>query len=218
MNNNNIFLYGIDLWNNAAKNEALANYYWAPLMFDESGGIKPLNCGESAGFIKKRKPLSAAGTDVNTGIEGFNIKNDITKDRQYAQSFKVKKSGTLYKIAITLFKNHYPDSGLIVELYKAGPGDLPEKRVIFSTNISPAIIGWAAKNVLINPSLYVKKGEKYTIVLRTNATTGSYGFAHTEAAVYTKGKVSVKEGEHGVFNILPSGSLKFQTFVRRAPY
>jgi hypothetical protein len=41
------YLYGSDLWNNAAKNEALANYYWQPLSFAADGSIDPLTCQNS---------------------------------------------------------------------------------------------------------------------------------------------------------------------------
>ena len=42
-----IFLYGSDLWNNGAKNEALANYYWAPLIFAPDGSINPIVCQDT---------------------------------------------------------------------------------------------------------------------------------------------------------------------------
>ena len=43
-----VHLYGSDLWNDAAKNEALAGYYWAPLRFSADGAIQPLDCADTA--------------------------------------------------------------------------------------------------------------------------------------------------------------------------
>jgi beta-xylosidase len=46
LNSGNVYLFGSDLWNNAAKNEALANYYWAPLTFNADGSIIPMTCDQ----------------------------------------------------------------------------------------------------------------------------------------------------------------------------
>ncbi len=46
-----IFLFGSDLWNNAARNEALANYYWAPLSFASDGSINPITCRDTVSVL-----------------------------------------------------------------------------------------------------------------------------------------------------------------------
>ncbi len=213
INTETIYLYGSDLWNNAAKNEALANYYWAPLSFTETGAIKPLACAENYKFIKAGKPGAKPLPDAGTGIDSFSIKGDITGARQYAQSFMVKRSGQLSKIAVTLFKNKYPDAGLVIELYKAGPNDLPEGTPVFQENLSQEKLGWSPRNVNVSPGLRVKKGEKYVIVLRTTATTGNYGYVLREADIKSEGKMATRTSDQEAFTLLPGVTIKFQTFV-----
>jgi len=47
---NTVFLYGSDLWDHGAKNEAHANYYWAPLSFASDGAIHPIQCQARVSF------------------------------------------------------------------------------------------------------------------------------------------------------------------------
>lgn len=54
INADTVYLYGSDLWNNAAKNEALANFYWAPLTFAEDGSINPMDCIKSFALNKRK--------------------------------------------------------------------------------------------------------------------------------------------------------------------
>lgn len=203
VNAETVYIYGSDLWNNAAKNEALANYYWAPLTFTETGAIKPLSCTDNYKFIKAK----SGGTAVN----GFSVKNDITNVRQYAQSFTVKQSGQLDRVVVTLFRNKYPDADLIIELYKATPNDLPDGASLFQASLNPEQLGWSPKNVTVAPRLRVKKGDKYAIVLRTRATTGNYGCVFGEAGL--AGKTGVRSSDQDVFTELPGGGIRFQTVV-----
>ena len=195
VNAKEIYLYGSDLWNNAAKNEALANYYWAPLTFTETGAINPLSCAE------------------NYTSNGFSVKNDLTGTRQYAQSFTAKQAGQLGRITVTLFKNKYPDADLIFELYKAASNGLPDGTPVFQAKLKPEQLGWSPRNVTVTPNLRIKKGDRYAFVLRTTAATGNYGFVFGEAATGPAGKAAIRANDQDAFTELPGGQIRFQIAI-----
>ncbi|ANH80017.1 hypothetical protein A8C56_02610 [Niabella ginsenosidivorans] len=213
INSEAVYLYGSDLWNNAAKNEALANYFWAPLSFTPSGGIAPLDCMERQQFIKTKKPVQAKAA-ISTGADGFSSSDDITGEQQYAQSFMVKRSGILDKITVTLFKNNYPDADLVTEIYKADSGNLPQGTAVYTKSIPSAVIGWAPKNITVSPGIAVKEKQAYVIVLRTSATKGSFGFACNNQDIYAGGKVAVRKNNEEEFQVIPGLCLKFEVFIR----
>lgn len=202
VNAETVYVYGSDLWNNAAKNEALANFYWAPLTFTETGAIKPLSCADNYKFVRS-----------SAVFNGFSVRNDITNTRQYAQSFTIKKAGQLNKITITLFKNKYPEADLVVELYKTNSNDQPDGAPLFQVSLNHEQLGWSPKNVTVTPNLRVKKGDKYAFVLRTAATTGNYGCVFGEAGAGSGGKTAVRANDQDVFTELPGGGIRFQASV-----
>lgn len=202
-----IYLYGSDLWNNAAKNEALANYYWAPLEFTETGAIKPLACAGT--YSVKKGPQ--AGASSQTAADGFRVRDDIKNDRQYAQSFTVKQSGKLGRLSITLFKNKYPGADLVVELYHADWNGLPTGAAVFRVDLHPEQLGWSPRNVVINPGLRVRKGKMYSIVLRTNSTTGNYGCVARETE--TGAGLALRSSDQQPFTLLPHSAIKFEAIV-----
>lgn len=210
VDNETIYLYGSDLWNNAAKNEALANYYWAPLEFTESGAIKPLACADT--YRVNRNVQSGASSQNATGADGFSVSDDINGDRQYAQSFTVKRSGKLSGISITLFRNKYPDADLMVEVYKADRNGLPTGAAVFRVDLHPKQLGWSPRNVLVHPGIQVRKGKMYSLVLRTNSTVGNYGCVTKETKT-TGERLAVRGNDQQPFALLPRGALKFETII-----
>lgn len=212
VNAETVYLYGSDLWNNAAKNEALANYYWAPLSFDASGNIEPLKCMDSYHFYTGKKP--AMGTSDGWQIKrNFNNITYLTKDTQYAQSFIIPKTGKLDSIAIALFQLGNPNNGLTIELYKTSSKGLPLHAPLYTTILSPASVGWSLKSSIFFPGLPVRKGEAYTMLLHTNATAGRYGLAYGDSVLHAESKaVLLNQGQSSSGKAL-AGSLKFQVFV-----
>jgi hypothetical protein len=154
-----IFLFGSDLWNNAAKNEALANYYWAPLTFDANGAINPLLC---------------------TAAKGYRSHCDISKNRQRSQSFTASRSGTLSSISVTTFKTGYPDAGVQVALYKANKLGQPVGTALSIDSIPEGTVGWSPKKLSISIEYAVKKGVVYCVVIKSAAGTGCYGIVYED--------------------------------------
>lgn len=215
VNAETVYLYGSDLWNNAAKNEALANYYWAPLTFAEDGAINPLKCFEEYKIPKAGMAATKPkDLDSSSSMEDFSIKCDIGKQTQRAQSFIAKRSGKLTRVTITTFKNDYPDAGLTVEIYRANNLAQPTGKAL-STQLIPAdSLGWSAKNLTIKPNLKVTKGGRYAIVLRSAATKGCYGFAFSDYAPYTGGGAAVSTNNGKTFIAEANRSLKFKIFIK----
>ncbi|MEJ7644576.1 MAG: family 43 glycosylhydrolase [Chryseolinea sp.] len=162
-----VLLYGSDLWNNAAKNEALANFYWAPLAFEEDGSIKPMDCLPSF-----QRPGAKAHSSSDN-VEGYRALCDITSKQNYQSSFAPDRSGKLVNVDIVTLKSGNPDADLIVDFYEVGSRD----KVLTTVMVPRNSIGWSAKSITIRPNIAVSKRKKYVIVLRTDSNTGCYGYA-----------------------------------------
>jgi hypothetical protein len=162
-----VLLYGSDLWNNAAKNEALANFYWTPLAFEADGSIKPLDC--AATFQLGNKKASTRGDHANP----HKAVCEITNKNPVQLSFKAPRSGTLESFEIVTLKSGYPDANLLLEFYEANQSDKP----LATLELASDMIGWSAKNITVYPNIAVGKGKEYLVVLRTESTAGCFGYA-----------------------------------------
>ncbi|GAA3982650.1 family 43 glycosylhydrolase [Mucilaginibacter dorajii] len=175
-----VFLFGSDLWNNAAKNEALANYYWAPLTFAADGAIIPMTCDQAF----KIQPSDNKVVSKPNPSE-YKTSCDISKNVQRSQSFTAASAGTLNGILLTTFKTGYPNAGLEVSVFKADKLGKPLGEALSTEVVPVESIGWSAKQVTIRPKLKVKKGVAYCMVIKSAATTGCYGFAYSDTAFST---------------------------------
>ena len=178
------YIYGSDLWNNAAKNESLANYYWAPLTFGEDGSINPMVCQNevelSLATGSKGKQETIKDLDNSAGINNFRWKGDISNMMQRAQGFTAKKTGTLTSATVTTYQNNYPDAELIIELYKANIDYQPAGKAISTAKIPACQISWSPANITTHPNIQVKAGQRYVILLKTKSTKGNYGFMYND--------------------------------------
>ncbi|SEA49262.1 family 43 glycosylhydrolase [Pedobacter hartonius] len=214
-----IYLYGSDLWNNAAKNEALANYYWAPLSFADDGAIQPMICLQTVTIpVKqgiKKKALSAE-LDNTSGLEGFRTHGDIRKGTWRSQSFVAKRSGLLNRVSFTTFKNGDPDAALLLEIYAASDAGIPEGQPLSSAVVAAGSVGWAANYITVEPKCRVTAGRSYTIVLKSNTTSGFYGFAFNDG-LKDEGRKSAYSTDGGhTYAVDERRTLMFQTYVREA--
>ncbi|MBE9584653.1 family 43 glycosylhydrolase [Mucilaginibacter sp. JRF] len=214
INSETVYLYGSDLWNNAAKNEALANYYWAPLSFTDDGAIKPLNCLETYAYPR---PVNGKGKLIvrgsRSGSESYSLTCDIAGVKQRAQRFKAYWAGTLTRLTVIAFKNNNPDADLNLSVYKADKDGHPSGDALFTKALKDGDIGWSAKRIVVNPNIKVARNSKLVIVLSSAATTGCYGVAlgdmvnlpGANPAISTDGGKSFTDDSH---------TLKFEAFVK----
>jgi hypothetical protein len=205
-----VYLFGSDLWNHAAKNEALANYYWAPLAFNDDGSIKPMTCEQAF----KISPSNNKATPGKASGLGYRLHGDIVRNIQRRQSFRAAKSGTLAGLSLTTFKNGYPDTGLQVDVYKADLTGAPTGKVLYTNTLPADAIGWAAKSITIHPKVAVTGGSNYCIVLRSAAATGVYGVAYNDDVKTTAGVESYSNDGGDSFSVEPNRMLKLGVVIK----
>ena len=175
----NIYLFGSDLWNNAAKNEALANYYWAPLTFNPDGSIIPMTCDQPF-KVTGSKVTRAKGGTIITNIKGL---NDIAGTVKRSQSFIANKSGILTLIQLPVYKAGAVNAGLSVAIYRAdNDGNLTGAALVNKT-IEEKHIGWSIKRQTVHPKIKVVKGGTYCVVLSSPTTAGGYGYMYHDEKV-----------------------------------
>lgn len=220
LSSGNIYLYGSDLWNNAAKNESLANFYWAPLSFAADGSINPMICQEEVivPLDKKPKPLptvAVADLDQTTGTKGFTQFCDIGRNIQRSQSFVASKSGLLSQLSIATFKSGFPDQALVVTIYAADDAYQPVGQQLSTTLVSQNSLKWSANHLTIKPSIPVVIGKRYAIVLSSTTSKGCYGIAYSDDAPYSDGGAAYSSDGGITFKKEINRSLMFQTIIHK---
>ena len=210
------YLYGSDLWNNGARNEALANYFWAPLSFSSDGSINPVNCQETMTAATHTITKTHQGnTDSTYDLcrEGFITVCDIRDSIQRTQSFVAGRSGTLTKITLATFKSGYPNAGLKISVYNTNKLLQPSGDPLSSVVIHADSLGWAPKNISIPQKIQVIAGKAYVIVLNSTSSKGCYGIEYTEHDS-PEGSVTTLNSDKGKTIITDkSKKLMFQTFI-----
>ncbi len=178
LDSGNLYLFGSDLWNNAAKNEALANYYWAPLRFNSDGSIIPMTCDQPFKVNKNSKVVRISAVDEPNNVkDSCNIKGEIKR----SQSFVSGTSGVLKSISLPLYKTGSTDAALQIDIYKADDKMQPTGVSLASSKIPAKSIGWSIKKQTVHPGIRIKKGTVYCIVLHSLTTTGCYGCTYNKS-------------------------------------
>ncbi|WP_218025653.1 family 43 glycosylhydrolase [Capsulimonas corticalis] len=213
-----IFLYGSDLWNNGAKNEALANFYWAPLTFSADGSITPIERQNKVSVALKPdaalKP-SIADLDSTSGVDGFTSYCDIGANIQRSQSFIATRDGKLSAVSFSTFKNGNPDAGLTMEIYPANDAFQPVGSALSSILILPDAIGWAPKYATVHPNISVKSGVRYAIVVKSASSGARYGCEYNDLAPYPGGGAAYSSDSGGAFAAEQNRTLMFRTVIQK---
>jgi hypothetical protein len=167
-------LFGSDLWNNGAKNESLANYYWAPLSFTADGAIKPIICQNTV-----MVPSAAQQKISNVEAAGYAPGCAINKGLHRSQIFRASKTGLLTALSLSAFKSGYPDSALLVSVSEAGSA---KARILYEATIAGSAVSWSPKNITVHPNVQVVSGNRYLITISSAASTGCYGLEYNLAS------------------------------------
>jgi hypothetical protein len=195
-----VYLYQSDRWNNGAKNEALTTHYWEPLRFGDDGAILPLRCEESY-----RVPVTtgrdatrpwnlvdvlwdAAGFGETTGNAGFHPYCDVSGSVERAQTFSVRRGGTLARVAYTSFRSGTPSEPLQLRLVRVGAdGALGE--TVATRSVPASEVSWSPSRVTLRSSLRVRPGERFALVTSAaGASGGCYGTAYSDGDPYARGE------------------------------
>ena len=199
-----VYLYGSDLWNNAAKNEAQANFYWAPLTFAADGSINPIDCFET--FAVKRSKPSAA--------PDFTVGCDIGKDKQRSQLFTAHKTGKLTSFEITTLKSGYPNGPLQLNFFEAENGASKSGKAIASVSIPADSIGWSARIATVNPNINLSKGKQYLVILSSETSQGCYGFAAGQHTKNSTDLTAISEDGGQNFKVQANQKLKYGLSIK----
>ena len=171
-----VYLFGVDLWNSGAKNEAQANFFWAPLRFAPDDSIEPINCQETLRLPSKLQNSTLLHVNA-TAKPGLRTRCDIDRTIAHDQVFTASTSGLVDDLEIPVFKAGYPDAPLTIEIHKADGLRETSSNALFSVSLLSAALQWGAETVKLVPDLAVQKGGTYPIVMKSKSTTGCYGYA-----------------------------------------
>jgi hypothetical protein len=194
-----VYLYQSDRWNNGAKNEALTTHYWEPLQFAADGSILPLRCQESYrapvqtghgatlpwNLVDER--WDAAGFSEQTGDTGFHPYCDVAGSVGRAQTFTVRRSGTLARVAYTSFRSGSPSAPLQLRLVPVS-ADGTLGATLATRAVAASELSWSPSWVTLRSSVRVRAGERFALVAGApGATGGCYGTAYSDDDPYARG-------------------------------
>jgi hypothetical protein len=217
LNSEVLFLYGSDLWNNGAKNEALANFYWAPLTFAADGSINPIVCQDKISLAIRPEAAATpipSDLDNTSGSEGFTRHCDIGGNIQRSQSFVATRTGKLSAVCFSTFKSGNPNAGLTIEIYQANSVCQPTGDALSSILVLPDSIAWSARFVTVHPETAVQAGVRYAIVVKSASSNGRYGLEYNDSAPYRGGGAAYSSDDGRTFSAEKNRTLMFRTFIR----
>jgi len=172
-----IYLFQSDLWT-GDRNEALANVFWGPVQFDESGALRTLNCSPSAPFIERAGLLPPPGADIGSGYLGFHAVSDVGAAVR-AQGFRAGRTGTLTLVSFAAYQYDRPDGPLTTTLSRLDESTHSELEVASQTWL-PAQIGWSPRMVSWSLNIPVLAGQHYLLRMQATLSHGSYGSLYSE--------------------------------------
>ena len=218
-----LYLYGSDLWD-GAPNEALANYFWAPLRFGAGGVIEPITCSPSVnvnlavGTPGQQAPV--AGLDQTSGVDGFTTACDIAGNTERMQTFTAGRTGLLSEVRLTAFQEatpawtgQPPNAPLTLRLVTlTAQGGIGQ--VLAQQSLATSTVGWSPRDQVMTPDVPVTQGTQYAIVASSATTQGCYGIAASNANPYRGGQAATSSDGGQTFTAQPSADLKFLTIVK----
>ncbi len=220
-----IYLYGSDLWD-GSPNEALANYFWAPLKFGRGGVIEPIDCAPTAkvdlAIGRPGRQAPVPGLDQSSGIDGFTTACDTAGNTERMQTFTAGRTGTLAQVRLTAFQEatpawtgQPPDEPLTLRLVTlSAQGGIGQ--VLATRSFPASAVGWSPGNLEMNPGVPVIKGTSYAIVASSTTAQGCYGIAVSDANPYAGGHAALSSDGGQTFTAQSGSDLKFLTVVRSA--
>lgn len=216
--NESLFLYGSDLWNNAAPNEALANYYWAPLSFNDDGSIKPMECLQAYAVpITASKPSKkgpAPATSNATGQTPYVLDCAVTGTQAQSQLFVASQTGVLATISLTAFKKDNPDAALQIAIFAEDEAAAPNAAPLYTTELPADSLSWAARNRFVHPNIRVVAGRRYWLQVSSQTSTGCYGLAYAAGQNAGVGETQTTAGSEKAKTPEEKQTLKFQLFMQ----
>jgi Glycosyl hydrolases family 43/F5/8 type C domain len=212
------YLYQSDLWN-GSHNEALANYFWASLSFNNDGSIQSLPCSASFQITLsnsqpgQQQPIP--GLDQSDGVDGFISFCDIGHNIERLQTFTPSRSDILTRVGVTTFQKDAPNADLHIDIVSINTNRQPTGTL--SANTVPVnTVGWSAHSLSVMPNLAVTAGQHYGILLYSATSQGCYGFAYNDANLYSSGQELYSSDSGSSFRVETNRAVKFLTTLNLA--
>ena len=219
--NDSLFIYGSDLWNDGARNEALANYFWAALEFASDGSILPIACQKTPALpilvSQPKKPTANAqlnGSVLAPATTAYTIGCDVANNRPQSQSFVASQTGLLSAVSVTAYKKDNPNAPLELAIFTEKDASNANASPLYSASLPADSLSWAARNRFIQPNVRVTAGQRYVLRVSSATSVGCYGVAYAanEAA---SGRGTPGRGKNEVPRINEAKqTLKFKTVIQ----
>lgn len=218
--NDTILLYGSDRWNHAYPNEALANYYWAPIEIAPNGVVFPFECQAeiTVPLIKQEKVIKETpnGLDCTSGVEGFTSYSDLGGNIQRGQTFVATRTGILTTVSFATSRLINSQVGLTIQLYKTATSGLPTGEALSTSTVPLKNISWSPKFVTVHPNIEIEAGLRYAIIVKA-AGDGNFSFQYNDEEPYKDGVALYSNNTGGSFRVEEKRTLMFKTFIGSEP-
>ena len=215
------YAYASDLWHSIPGqarflNQALANYYWAPLAL--SGTIiQPFGCSDTAAIDTASSATGHVNlpvdVDQTSGPANYRSWSDISSGLTRAQGFTAGRSGILTSFSVATFQQRTPNAGLSTSIYNAGANGAPTGPALYTNAVPASSVGWSPRTLVATPNIAVTAGARYIIVISSSSTSGSYGWEFSDNNPYATGGELYRAGG-GAWTKETSRDLDFFTTVR----
>jgi hypothetical protein len=212
-----VYLFQSDRWNSGDQNEALATRYWEPLRFGSDGAILPLRCGDSYSLtlagLQQGSDSPPAGIDQTSGTAGFRAFCDVHAAVTRAQTFTAGRTGTLRRVAVTVFQDNHVDAPLTLSVAPVDAAGEPGAPV-WSASVPASSVSWSPQEVAGTPGVPVVAGQRYAVQIAAPATSkGCYGFVYNDANPYPGGGELYSADGGQTWRAESGRDLKFETSV-----
>ena len=211
-----VYLYGSDVWNDGARNEALAKQYWAPLSFDSTGAIEPITCRPTADItVPVRHSPQTKTPRIFSGDLPYREYADIGGAYQRMQTFTAPGNGRLKDVRFATYQTGRPDQPLVVDVLRTNADGSPGA-TIASGSFEAAEVSWAPRwvTVPVPARTRVASGERLAIVVRSSTTRGAYGVLYNDDAAYAGGSESYSSNAGAGFSTEKGRVLRFAATVK----
>ena len=205
------YLYQSDLWNNAEPNEATADQFWAPLVFNSAGDIQPISCRPTYGV----STAVSGGGGTTASAARWRLQCEIgtrgvTGEVQREVRFTPATSGRLRSVALTAYQKNFPSGPLVVEVRApaaSGGG------VLSRAEIQQPSVLWAPSRHTLPMDVAVTGGAEYAVRIRAATTQGCYGVVYRDDQPTAGQKVFVSRDGGTSWTAEPQRRLGIETTV-----
>jgi hypothetical protein len=212
-----VYLFQSDRWNNGDQNEALATRYWEPLRFATDGSILPLRCGDSYSLtlagLQQGADSPPPSLDQTSGSSGFRAFCDVHGGLTRAQTFTAGRTGTLSRVALTMFQDNHVNAPLtlsVAPIDASGALGPP----VWSSSVPAPSVSWSPAEVAGEPDVPVTAGQRYAVQISApGATKGCYGFVYADSNPYPSGREMYSNDGGQSWTPESTRDLKFETSV-----